>query len=150
MHNKLFIADNRFSVSGGRNMADEYFMRSARANFIDMDVISTGPVVDKLAAVFDRYWNSDYAYPVQSVVPLRIDAAAAEWKVPASECTAADSVVTHTPSGRKIGYGHLAAAEFQKVQEEQRRNRHRGGGGGHPGVEECGEPGHGTSNSKFE
>ena len=39
MHNKLFVADNRFSVSGGRNMADEYFMRGNEANFIDMDVI---------------------------------------------------------------------------------------------------------------
>jgi phosphatidylserine/phosphatidylglycerophosphate/cardiolipin synthase-like enzyme len=42
MHNKLFIADNRFSISGGRNMAEEYFMRSSEANFIDMDVIAAG------------------------------------------------------------------------------------------------------------
>lgn len=41
---------------------------------------------------------------------MLIAAAAAEWKVPAGECTAADSVVTHAPSGRKLGYGHLAAA----------------------------------------
>lgn len=45
MHNKLLVADNRFTVSGGHNTADEYFMRSADANFIDMDVLSTGPVV---------------------------------------------------------------------------------------------------------
>jgi cardiolipin synthase C len=55
MHNKLFIADNRFSVSGGRNLADEYFMRSTEANFIDMDVISAGPIVRELSQVFDRY-----------------------------------------------------------------------------------------------
>ena len=41
---------------------------------------------------------------------MLIAAAANEWKVPAGECMAADSVVTHTPSGRKLGYGHLAAA----------------------------------------
>ena len=41
---------------------------------------------------------------------MLIAAAAAEWKVPTSECTAADSVVTHAPSGKKLGYGHLAAA----------------------------------------
>jgi isoquinoline 1-oxidoreductase beta subunit len=41
---------------------------------------------------------------------MLIAAAAAEWKVPANECTAANSVVTHTPSSRKLGYGHLAAA----------------------------------------
>jgi isoquinoline 1-oxidoreductase beta subunit len=40
---------------------------------------------------------------------MLITAAAATWKVPASECTAADSVVTHTASGRKLKYGELAA-----------------------------------------
>jgi isoquinoline 1-oxidoreductase beta subunit len=40
---------------------------------------------------------------------MLIEAAAAEWKVPASECTAANSVVSHS-SGKKLGYGHLAAA----------------------------------------
>lgn len=41
---------------------------------------------------------------------MLIAAAAAEWKAPASECKAADSVVTHTPSGRTLRYGELAAA----------------------------------------
>ena len=68
MHNKLFIADNRFSVSGGRNMAEEYFMRSTEANFIDMDVISAGPIVRELPQVLDLYWNSSVAYPVHDVV----------------------------------------------------------------------------------
>ena len=68
MHNKLFIADNRFSVSGGRNMAEEYFMRSTEANFIDMDVIAAGPVVREQSQVFDRYWNSALVYPVEEVL----------------------------------------------------------------------------------
>lgn len=37
-------------------------------------------------------------------------AAADEWKVPASECTAASSVITHTPSGRTTTYGKVAEA----------------------------------------
>ena len=68
MHNKLFIADGTFAVTGGRNIADEYFDRSGGANFIDMDILSTGPVVDKLAAGFDRFWNSEIVFPVQSLV----------------------------------------------------------------------------------
>jgi len=68
MHNKLFIADNRFSVSGGRNMADEYFMRSSEANFIDLDVIAAGPIVRELSQVFDRYWSSALAYPIVPVI----------------------------------------------------------------------------------
>ena len=41
---------------------------------------------------------------------MLIQAAANEWKVPASECTAANSVITHTPSGRKVSYGRVADA----------------------------------------
>ncbi|MCG2593717.1 xanthine dehydrogenase family protein molybdopterin-binding subunit [Ramlibacter sp. XY19] len=41
---------------------------------------------------------------------MLVQAAANEWKVPVAECRVANSVVTHTPSGRTLGYGHLAAA----------------------------------------
>src|ERR1700723_3807177 len=41
---------------------------------------------------------------------MLIPAAANDWKVPASECTAADSVITHTPSGRKTTFGKVAEA----------------------------------------
>ena len=41
---------------------------------------------------------------------MLVQAAANEWKVPASECTAANSVITHTPSGRKTTYGKVAEA----------------------------------------
>ena len=54
MHNKLFIADGSFAVTGGRNIADEYFDRSGEANFIDMDLLSTGPVVQQLAEHLQR------------------------------------------------------------------------------------------------
>jgi len=39
-----------------------------------------------------------------------IAAAAARWHAPASECAAAQSVVTHRPSGRTLRYGQLAVA----------------------------------------
>ena len=67
MHNKLFIADSSFAVSGGRNIGDDYFGRSGPVNFIDMDVLSAGPVVRELAAVFDAYWNSRHAYPIEAL-----------------------------------------------------------------------------------
>jgi isoquinoline 1-oxidoreductase beta subunit len=41
---------------------------------------------------------------------MLIQAAAAQWGVPAAECTAAASVITHTPSGKKLRYGEVAAA----------------------------------------
>lgn len=41
---------------------------------------------------------------------MLIQAAADAWKVPASECTAANSVITHTRSGRTTTYGKVAEA----------------------------------------
>lgn len=69
MHNKLFIADNSMSVAGGRNIGDEYFMQSETANFIDADVLATGPVVREQSAAFDLYWNSAHVWPIEQLVP---------------------------------------------------------------------------------
>src|SRR5437763_6871818 len=41
---------------------------------------------------------------------MLVRAAADSWKVPVAECVAADSVITHTPSGRNTTYGKVAAA----------------------------------------
>jgi isoquinoline 1-oxidoreductase subunit beta len=41
---------------------------------------------------------------------MLIQAAAKEWNVPASECTAANSVITHAQSGRSTTYGKVAEA----------------------------------------
>ena len=41
---------------------------------------------------------------------MLIAAAADAWKVPAGECKAEASVITHTPSGRKTTYGKVASA----------------------------------------
>jgi len=41
---------------------------------------------------------------------MLIQAAADGWKVPASECTAENSVITHKPSGRTTTYGKVAEA----------------------------------------
>src|SRR5262249_21462726 len=40
---------------------------------------------------------------------MLIEAAAKRWNVPASECSAANSIVTHTPSNRTLRYGEVAA-----------------------------------------
>src|SRR5262245_43686560 len=39
---------------------------------------------------------------------MLVQAAANQWKVPASECTVANSVITHKPSGRMTPYGKVA------------------------------------------
>jgi phosphatidylserine/phosphatidylglycerophosphate/cardiolipin synthase-like enzyme len=68
MHNKLFIADNAMAVTGGRNLGDAYFGNAKDSNFIDVDVLAAGPIVQDLSRSFDSYWNNERAYPVQSLV----------------------------------------------------------------------------------
>src|SRR5713101_6255100 len=41
---------------------------------------------------------------------MLIQAAASEWQVPASECGASNSVITHKPSGRTTTFGRVAEA----------------------------------------
>ncbi|HEY9212849.1 MAG TPA: molybdopterin cofactor-binding domain-containing protein [Ancylobacter sp.] len=41
---------------------------------------------------------------------MLIAAAAAEWNVPAGECSAANSIITHTPTGRTTSFGKVADA----------------------------------------
>ena len=68
MHNKLFIADNAMGVTGGRNLGDAYFGTADAGNFVDLDVLAAGPIVQDLSRSFDHYWNNQRAYPVQSLV----------------------------------------------------------------------------------
>jgi len=92
MHNKMLIADNSFAVSGGRNIGNEYFMRSTAANFIDMDVISSGPIVRQMSEGFDRYWNSSHAWPIERIAPRRTTPEAAQQRFDAIVRTAVPDV----------------------------------------------------------
>jgi isoquinoline 1-oxidoreductase beta subunit len=44
---------------------------------------------------------------------MLVQAAANQWNVPASECVAKDSVITHTPSGKKTTFGKVSVAASQ-------------------------------------
>jgi putative cardiolipin synthase len=67
MHNKLFVVDGRAAIVGGRNITDDYFGLGAKIDFRDFDLLAIGPVVPTAAAGFDRYWNSEWAYPIGSL-----------------------------------------------------------------------------------
>lgn len=67
MHNKLFIADNQFGITGGRNIGDEYFQAHEEFGFVDLDVLASGPVVAEMSRAFDDYWNSKAVVPVRAI-----------------------------------------------------------------------------------
>jgi putative cardiolipin synthase len=67
MHNKLFIADGAMAVIGGRNVANEYYLRSVKENFVDVDAFTAGWIIPPLQNLFDRYWNSNAVYPLEKI-----------------------------------------------------------------------------------
>jgi putative cardiolipin synthase len=58
-HRKLLIADDKEVITGGRNIADEYFDMSDKFNFLDRDTIIAGEISTTIRESFDKYWNSE-------------------------------------------------------------------------------------------
>ncbi len=67
MHNKLMIADGSVALVGGRNIGNQYFQMDPHSQLADDDVFSVGPVVKRLSASFDEYWNSRFAIPARAL-----------------------------------------------------------------------------------
>jgi len=65
MHDKVALFDGLAGITGGRNIADEYFDYDAEYNFRDRDVLLVGPAAGKLAESFERFWDSPLAVPVE-------------------------------------------------------------------------------------
>ena len=68
MHNKSFTVDNQVTILGGRNIGNEYFDADPDIAFADLDVLLIGPVVENVSAAFDIYWNSEFVYPISTLV----------------------------------------------------------------------------------
>ena len=109
MHNKLFIADNAMGVSGGRNLGDAYFGNAESGNFVDMDVLAAGPVVQELSRSFDSYWNNQRAYPVQSLITRK------ELDALRSSFDASDAATPATPNPTTEPQGQPQGSDAQRA-----------------------------------
>ncbi len=68
MHDKVAIFDQMVAITGGRNMADEYFDFSREYNFRDRDMLLVGPVTADMTKSFERFWKSKYSIPVENLL----------------------------------------------------------------------------------
>jgi len=68
MHNKTFTVDGRIVITGGRNIADEYFDYNQEYNFRDRDVLLLGGVTGEIQASFNTFWNDPLSRPVGELV----------------------------------------------------------------------------------
>jgi cardiolipin synthase C len=67
MHDKTFIVDGQVAITGGRNMADEYFDYDHDYTFRDRDALLVGEAVKTMRSSFDAFWASRLAVAVESL-----------------------------------------------------------------------------------
>ncbi|HNU65508.1 MAG TPA: phospholipase D family protein [Methylotenera sp.] len=67
MHDKTFIVDGKLAITGGRNMAAEYFDYNQQYNFRDRDALLLGAVVQNMEESFNQFWASLLSAPVEEL-----------------------------------------------------------------------------------
>ena len=68
MHNKTFIVDGKVVITGGRNIADEYFDYDHEYNFRDRDILLLGKASKAVNTSFDDFWTSALSQDVSEVI----------------------------------------------------------------------------------
>ncbi|WPH13522.1 phospholipase D family protein [Variovorax paradoxus] len=125
MHNKLFLADNVLGVTGGRNLGDAYFGNALKGNYIDVDILAAGPIVQDLSRSFDSYWNNERAYPVQSLVErseleaIRERARQADRELADESARAQNSPPPATPAGEPKPGAAPTPAQLARAWDEK-------------------------------
>jgi putative cardiolipin synthase len=116
MHNKSFTVDASFGIVGGRNVGDEYFDLHPTTNFRDRDVLAAGPIVGRIAANFDAYWNAELSYPIGSLAPEQA-AAGVEDAYFREECASAEAAINdaHGPMPDAAGARALVAQSLAEL-----------------------------------
>ena len=67
MHDKTLVVDGKVAITGGRNMAAEYFDYNHEYNFRDRDALLLGDAVKALRASFESFWNSALSVKVEEL-----------------------------------------------------------------------------------
>ncbi|MFY0653109.1 MAG: phospholipase D family protein [Cyclobacteriaceae bacterium] len=81
MHNKTFIVDDKVVITGGRNIADEYFDYDHEYNFRDRDVLLLGKSTQNVSSSFSDFWNDEISVPVSDIVDVTASEVDAESKI---------------------------------------------------------------------
>jgi len=67
MHDKTVVVDGKVAITGGRNMAAEYFDYNHEYNFRDRDALLLGEAVKAMQANFESFWNSPLSVKVEEL-----------------------------------------------------------------------------------
>lgn len=69
MHHKAFIADGLAGISGGRNLAEEYYDFNHGFDFRDRELLAAGPAVAAMQAAFDAFWDAPQSVRLSRLLP---------------------------------------------------------------------------------
>ncbi len=70
MHGKLWVADGRLAILGGRNIGNTYFgADEGNRMSVDADVMLVGDKVAEVSTVFDSFWNLGLSLPIAAIWP---------------------------------------------------------------------------------
>jgi len=64
MHNKTFVVDGQIAITGGRNIADEYFDYDQAYHFRHPPVLLIGAGAEAIANSFDSFWDHPLAQAI--------------------------------------------------------------------------------------
>jgi phosphatidylserine/phosphatidylglycerophosphate/cardiolipin synthase-like enzyme len=68
MHNKTFIVDGKVVITGGRNIANEYFDYDHEYNFRDRDILLLGKESDNVKKSFNEFWNDTLSTKISNII----------------------------------------------------------------------------------
>ena len=112
MHNKLYIADDSFVISGGRNIGEDYFEYLAPDVFRSRDLMGVGPIADAGSDAFDMYWNSRWTVPISMIIdPAPTEDEARTFKQTLD--TAGEDKANYPPGYSEVGAIDQASARLE-------------------------------------
>lgn len=68
-HRKSLVIDGEQAMTGGRNIADDYFDLSPEYNFLDTDIYVKGSLAKDFQTSFDMFWNAPITREAPTVKP---------------------------------------------------------------------------------
>lgn len=114
MHNKVFAVDGQIGILGGRNVSNHYMEGEADANFRDVDLLASGPVLQEVEKSFDAFWNSEMAVPVAAfgVAPAEGDVSAVFGRRPKDGALDIGPAAEYSPRKQALVTSVLAGEGF--------------------------------------
>jgi cardiolipin synthase C len=141
MHDKTLVVDGKIAITGGRNMAAEYFDYNQAYNFRDRDALLLGPVVKEMQSSFERFWKSELSVKVEDLYSASVSESEvaqvhrdlhAYAKSPANFAPEVREAVATTPESfarlsRQLAWGNVAFVSDRPGKNDS-RVRLAGGG----------------------